>query len=116
MVATMTSRVTKKPASKPPQDPRVLLMCEDPMDVAMWGSLLGVLGCKVQACSSFIELLLRIEHEPYQMVMILEGLCPTPGWKTAAMFAAEVARGIPFFVIHRNGEAVGLSTSTANLN
>ncbi len=98
------------------QEPKVLLMCEGPLYAAMSGELLSFLGCSVKACSNFVELLLYLEREPFQLVMILEGETPTPGWRTAAEYIAEANQGTSFFVINRNGDATGLSPSVGGLN
>ena len=91
-------------------------MCEDPVEAARWRDLVGSPGCTVKACSNFVELLLYLEHEAFQLVMILEGESPTPGWRVAAEYIAEASQGTPFFVINRNGEAAGVSPSVGSLN
>jgi hypothetical protein len=94
----------------------VLLMCADPKLAAWSSDLVSSLGCTVNACSNFIELLLYLKHETFQLVVILEGERPTPGWRTAAEYIAGVSRSTPFFVINHNGEVAGLSPSVGNLN
>ena len=108
-------RVTTR-ARKAFPEPKVLLMCEDPREAARWSDLVSSPGCTVKACRNFIELLLCLERETFQLVMLLEGETPTPGWRTAAEYIAEVSQNVPFFVIKRNGEAAGLSTSVGSLN
>ena len=107
--------VTYHPQKSSPE-PKVLLMCEDPVDAGRWCELLSSPGCTVKACSNFLELLLYLEHEDFQLVMILEGETPTPGWRIAAEYIAEATQGTPFFVINRNGEAAGLSPAVGSLN
>ncbi len=106
---------TTRPQKVSPE-PKVLLMCEDPMKAAWCSDVVSSLGCTVKACSNFIELLLYLKHEAFQLVVILEGERPKPGWRNAAEYIAEISLTTPFFVINRNGEVAGLSPSVENLN
>jgi hypothetical protein len=112
---TGSSNVTTQP-QKASLKPKVLLMCKDPIDAARWSTLVTSPSCTVTTCSNFLELLLYLEHETFQLVMILEGKTSAPGWRIAAEYIAESAQGTPFFIINRDGEASGLSPESGNLN
>ena len=116
MPGTLESSEMATHARKSLQKPKVLLMCQHPMDAAMWTKLLRSNGCTARVCSDFIELLLCLERELFHLVMVLESDTPAPRWRTAVEFIAQANQGTPFFVINRNGEATGLSPSMANLN
>lgn len=113
--ASRLGGVTTRPRKVSPE-PKVLLMCEDSMKAAWCSDVVSSLGCTVKACSNFIELLLYLKHETFQLVAILEGKRPMPGWRVAAECIAEASRMPPFFVINHNGEVAGLSPSVGNLN
>lgn len=101
---------------KPIKQPTVLIMCEDSIEAERWTKLLTSTGCAVKVCSNFVEMLLYLEHEPFQLVILLEGETHSPSWRTAAEFIAEANEGTPFFLINRSGEAAGLSPKVGSLN
>jgi CheY-like chemotaxis protein len=52
---------------------RILLVDDDPVDLAYYREILGRAGCTVTACDSHLEALLRLEEQPFDMVLVNQG-------------------------------------------
>jgi hypothetical protein len=108
-VINMPSRARSGNASSgaagPSQKIRVLLMSGDGMETATRWELSRLPGCSVQTCSNYVELLLRLEHEAFQLVIIFEGENSPPGWQEAVKQTAQANNGTPVVVIKQPREA-----------
>lgn len=80
---------------------RILIMCEEDSDVAIWREVVRLPGCTVQVCHNYIEFLLYLEHESFELVMIFEGEGASPDYRTAAANLAEVHKDVSFQFIKR---------------
>lgn len=80
---------------------RVLVMCEEKLDAAIWKELLRLPGCAVQVCRNLIELLLFLEHEMFHLVMIFEGDNSSAVSQTTANYLAEAHRETAVFFVRR---------------
>jgi hypothetical protein len=116
MPLLVEDRETRSTAPESPQEPKVLLMCQNPVDVAIWRDLLQLPACMVQACHDYIEFLLYLEHEAFQLVVICEGENPSADWRSAAVCVTEAGKGIPLLIIRAGGRATGFSPFSENPN
>lgn len=76
----------------------------DGAEIATRRELSRMPGCSVQTCSNYVELLLRLEHETFQLVIICEGKNSPTGWHDAVKQTAEANYGTPVVVIRRSPE------------
>lgn len=83
---------------------RILLMCDEDSDVAIWREVVRLPGCTIQVCHNYIEFLLYLEHDSFQLVMIYEGGEPSSDYRNAAANLAEVHRDVSFQFIKRPAE------------
>lgn len=77
---------TTNTTAVPIHQPRVLLMCEEGFDVAAWREFLKLPGCTIQVCHNYVEFLLYLEHEPYQLAMVFGKNLSPDFWTAAARF------------------------------
>lgn len=85
---------------------RVLLMAEDPADNMVCMELLQSCGCEAQPCCSYVELLLYLEHETFQMVIIFERANSEDKWHELIRRVAEIDRGIPVLILSQARDAL----------
>lgn len=90
------------------QGVRVLVMSEDGMDLGTSKELLRLPGYRVQTCSSYVEMLLHLEHESFQLVIIFEGKKSSPEWQAEIQQVAETSRGALVLVFKRSEEVTNL--------
>ncbi len=62
----------------------VLLVNEDPRELAHYRVILQRLGCKVQACSAFTEGVRCLTREPFDLIMVDQGSSGFEGHKVLA--------------------------------
>lgn len=87
---------------------RVLLMAEDPTDNMACTEALESSGCEVRSCSSYIELLLYLEHESFQLVMIFERKNSENQWREFIREVAEIDHGTPVRILNEIRDAQNL--------
>jgi len=85
---------------------RVLLMAGPHADSLACARLLKASGCDVQSCSNYIELLLFLEHESFQLVVIFERSNSQEQWPDLVQRIAEAERGIPVMVLNQGRDAM----------
>lgn len=85
---------------------RVLLMAEDAADLTECTALLQSSGCDVQPCSSYVELLLYLEHESFKLVIIFERKNAQNNWCELIKQVAEIDRGIPVMTLNQDQDAL----------
>ena len=83
------------------QKARVLLMSENDKDLGTCRALVRLPDSQVETCSSYVELMLRLEHEAYELVIIFEGEKSSPGWEAAVSEAAVASKGTPVLFFKR---------------
>ena len=86
---------------------RVLLMAEDAADLTACSVLLQSSGCDIQPCSSYVELLLYLEHESFKLVIIFERKNAQNNWRELIKHVAEIDRGIPVMTLNHDRDALG---------
>jgi len=96
-----TGNLKRKPSA------RVLLMTEETADLSACTALLQSSGCDVQPCSSYVELLLYLEHESFQLVIIFERKNAQNNWRELIKRVAEIDRGIPVMTLSQGRDALG---------
>lgn len=89
--------------------PRVLLMAGNPSDNLACTTLLESSGFSIQSCSSYIELLLYLEHEPFQLVVIFERARSQMQWHRLLKRVAEIDHGTPVILLKRSRDTVRLA-------
>jgi hypothetical protein len=115
MSSMMRSGSAMQDVAEPFQAMRVLVMPGDGTAFATCRELSRLPGCSVQTCSSYLELLLRLEHEDFQLVIIFEGEDSPPlEWHDAVQQAAETNKATPVVVIKRFAEASRFLEALAN--
>lgn len=82
-------------------------MAEDITDLSACTTLLQSSGCEVQPCCGYVELLLYLEHESFQLVIIFEKKSSQNKWRDLIKRVAEVDRGIPVIAVSQGWEALG---------
>lgn len=85
---------------------RILLMAEDAADNVAYAELLRSSGCEAQPCSSYVELLLYLEHETFQLVIIFERKNSENEWHEVIRQIAEIDRGIPVMILNQCRDAL----------
>ena len=93
---------------------RVLLMSQNAADLATCAELLRLPGSRVQMCSNYIELMLYLEHEAFQLVIMFEGDKAPPEWQGVVKQAAEASGGTPVLVFKRSEEFTKLREALAS--
>src|SRR5580704_16399116 len=89
-------------AAQPPgKQGRVLLVSEDPRELAHYHAILQKLGCKVRACSSFAEGVRCVGCEPFDLIMVDQGSDGFEGQKVLAE-AMEVDVELRVLVLARS--------------
>ncbi len=78
--------------------PQVLLIDEDPDDLAYNGAMLLKLGCKVTACAYYSDGLQRLEAEAWDFVVLSEG-GPAFEGRSVLELAVKVSRSLPVLVV-----------------
>lgn len=74
---------------------RVLLMAEEAAHNAACTKVLESSGCEVRSCCSYVELLLYLEHESFQLVMVIESENSENQWREVIRQVAETDHGTP---------------------
>jgi hypothetical protein len=92
---------------------RLLLMSENSADLMACKDLLRLPGCRVQTCSNYIELLLHLQHEAFQLVIMFQGENAPPEWQSVVKQAAEASGGTPILVFKRSEELTDFSERLA---
>lgn len=82
-----------------PQFFRVLMMGEDDQGISNWEEGLQLHGCLVQVCRTYLEFMLFLEHEPFNLVVIFDGIANQPESQAAFLYLSEIRKGTPFMVI-----------------
>ena len=80
---------------------RVLLVNEDPRELAYYHAILEKLGCRVRASSSFAEGVRRLGCEPFDLIMVEQGGGEFEGQKVLAE-AMEVDVELRVLVLARS--------------
>jgi hypothetical protein len=93
-----------------------LVMSESGGDLGASKELLRLTGYRVQMCSSYIELLLHLEHATYQLVIIFEDNQPSPEWHSVIKQVASSSAGALVLVFKRPEEVTNLPGVSANQN
>ena len=98
MASTIKNREAKKVGTECSPAFGVLLMSEDGAGLETCKKLLRLPGCRVLMCSNYVELLLHLEHEAFQLVIMVEGKKARPEWQGVVQQAAEASGGTPVLV------------------
>ncbi len=93
---------------------KVLLMSENDADLASCRELLRSPGCTVQMCSNYVELLLHLEHEAFQLVIMFEEEESPSAWQGVIKQAAEAGNGTPVLIFKRSEEFSLLNETLAS--
>lgn len=113
---SMTSKRTETPEPAPSPEARVLLMAESPTELALQQEILQLPPGSVEMCSDYLELLLRLEHESYRLVVIFEGEHPPAEWPEAISQIADASNGTPVLLIKKPEKAVEAPPRPAPVN
>lgn len=82
-------------------------MAEDAADLSACTALLQSSGCEVQPCCSYVESLLYLEHESFQLVIVFERKNFQNNWHELIKRVAEIDRGIPVLTLSQGRDAIG---------
>lgn len=80
---------------------KILLMSTGETTPEILAELGKLPGSIVQVCSSFVELVLYLKHEPFHLVMVIEDESSSQDCNAAIDHLAEAHRGIPVLVVGR---------------
>ena len=114
MTSANERRGTGSGEAKPSPMPRLLLMSEKRGDLAACRDQLRLPMYRVQKCSDYVELLLHLQHEVFQLVIIFEGENTPPEWKTVIKQAAEASGGTPILVFKRTEDLTNFAGTLAS--
>lgn len=93
---------------------RLLLMSENRADLAACTELFRLPGCRIQTCSNYVELLLHLQHEAFQLVIMFEGESAPPEWEAVIKEAAEASGGTAILVFKRSEELTNFAETLAS--
>jgi hypothetical protein len=93
---------------------RLLLTSENREYLAVCARRLRSPGCKIPTCSGYVELLLYLQHEAFQLVIVFEGENAPPEWRAVVRQAAEAGDGTPVLVFRRPEELSRLTRMRPN--
>jgi len=104
MSSTNKLRETRSAGAESSRVLRLLLMSENSADLSACKELLRLPGCRLQTCSNYVELLLYLQHEAFQLVIMFEGENAPPEWQSVVKQAAEASGSTPILVFKRSEE------------
>lgn len=81
---------------------RVLVMGEDNLCVSRWKKWLGLQGCLVQVCRTYLEFLLYLEHEPFSLLVIFQSKENQPQTQAVFSYLNESLKGTPIIVVNQS--------------